>query len=66
MVFLLVMYGCESWTIKKSEHQRIDPNIRKDPDVGKDSGQEEKGMATHSSFLTWRIPWIQETGASMG
>ena len=24
MVFLLVMYGCESWTIKKAEHQRID------------------------------------------
>ena len=24
MVFLVVMYGCASWTIKKSEHQRID------------------------------------------
>ena len=24
MVFPVVMYGCESWTIKKSEHQRID------------------------------------------
>ena len=36
MVFLTVMYRCESWTIKKSEHQRIDPNIRKGPDVGKD------------------------------
>ena len=24
MVFQLVMYGCESWTIKKGEHQRID------------------------------------------
>ena len=23
MVFLVVMYECESWTIKKSEHQRI-------------------------------------------
>ena len=23
MVFPLVMYGCESWTIKKAEHQRI-------------------------------------------
>ena len=22
--FLVVMYGCESWTIKKAEHQRID------------------------------------------
>ena len=24
MVFLVVMYGCESWTIKKAEQQRID------------------------------------------
>ena len=24
MVFTVVMYGCESWTIKKSEHRRTD------------------------------------------
>ena len=24
MVFPVVVYGCESWTIKKAEHQRID------------------------------------------
>ena len=24
MVFPVVMYGCERWTIKKAEHQRID------------------------------------------
>ena len=24
MDFLVVMYGCESWTIKKAEHRRID------------------------------------------
>ena len=24
MVFPVVMYGCESWTIKKTEYQRID------------------------------------------
>ena len=24
MVFLVVMYGCENWTIKKAEHGRID------------------------------------------
>ena len=24
MVFLVVMYGCESWTIKKAEHGKID------------------------------------------
>ena len=25
MVFPVVMYGCESWTVKEAEHQRIDP-----------------------------------------
>ena len=25
MVFPVVMYGCESWTTKKAEHQRINP-----------------------------------------
>ena len=24
MIFLVVMYGCESWTVKKAERQRID------------------------------------------
>ena len=24
MVFPVVLYGCESWTIKKADHQRID------------------------------------------
>ena len=24
MVFLVVMYGCESWTVKKAEHQKIE------------------------------------------
>ena len=30
-------------------------------------GQEdplEKEMATHSSFIAWRIPWIEEPGES--
>ena len=33
MVLPVVMYGCESWTIKKAEHQRTDFNC----DVGEDS-----------------------------
>ena len=24
VVFPVVMYGCENWTVKKAEHQRID------------------------------------------
>ena len=34
VVFLVVMYGCEGWTIKKAEHQRIDAL---NCGVGKDS-----------------------------
>ena len=41
------------------------------PAVWETLGQEdplEKGMATHSSILAWRIPWTQEPGRlqSMG
>ena len=28
MVFPVVMYGCESWTVKKAEHQRIDAFVK--------------------------------------
>ena len=103
MIFPVVMYGCESWTIKKAEHQRIDafqlwektlespldckeiqpvhpkgdqswvfiggteveaettilwpPDaeswlIWKDPDAGKDWGQEEKGT-TEDEMVEW-------------
>ena len=104
MVFPVVMYGCESWTIKKAEHRRIDalncgagadsweslglqgdpishpkgdqsrvfigrtdveaetPILRppdakswliwKDPDAGKDWGQEEKGT-TEDEMVGW-------------
>ena len=34
VVFPVVMNGCESWTIKKVEHQRIDAF---EPGVGEDS-----------------------------
>ena len=34
MVFPVVMHGCESWTVKKAEHQRIDAI---DCGVGEDS-----------------------------
>ena len=34
MVFLVVMYGCESWTIKKAERRRIDAS---ECGVGEDS-----------------------------
>ena len=102
MVFQVVMYACESWTIKKAEHWRIDafkmwcwrrllrvswtarrsnqlilkeikpeysleglelklklwpPDAKsqlivKDPDAGKDWGQEEKGV-TNDEMIGW-------------
>ena len=27
LVFPVVMYGCESWTIKKAEHRRIESSL---------------------------------------
>jgi len=34
MVFPVVMYGCESWTVKKAEHQKL---MLLNCDVGEDS-----------------------------
>ena len=48
MIFPVVMYGYESWTIKKAECRRIDAW--------------EKEMATHSSVLAWKIPWTEGPG----
>ena len=107
MVFPVVMYGCESWSVKKAEHRRIDafglwcwrrlespldckeiqpvhpkgnrswvfigrtdveaetpilrpPHVKswligKDPDAGRDWGQEEKGM-TKDEMAGWHHP----------
>ena len=47
MVFPVVMYGCESWTVKKAEHQRI--------------GAFEAPIGEDSWRLLWRrllrVPW---------
>ena len=47
MVFPVVMYGCESWTMKKAEHQRIDAL---NCGVGRDSWE---------SFGQWGDPTSQ-------
>ena len=115
MFFPVVMYGCESWTIKKAEHQRIDafelwylektlespldckeiqpvhpkgnqswkfigkteaeaatpilwpPDtkswlIGKDPDAGRDWGQEEKGT-TEAEMAGWQH-WLMDMSLS--
>ena len=126
MVFPVVMYGCESWTIKKTECQRIDvfelwcwrillrvlwtarrsnqsilkeispgcsleglmlklklqyfgpPDVKswliwKDPDAGKDWGQEEKGT-TEDEMVGWlrlhaskaRCVWVGSVVGELG
>ena len=124
MVFPVVMRGCESWTIKKAEHRRIDgfelwcwrrllrvrwtarrsnqsilkemspgcsleglmlrlkfqywpPDVKswfiwKDPDAGKDWGQEEKGT-TEDEMVEWHhwfkgheLGWAPGVGVGQG
>ena len=61
MVFPVVMYRCECWTIKKAEHQRTDVKsqlIGKDPDSGIDWGLEEK-IVTEDEMVGW-YHWLNE------
>ena len=57
MVFPVVMYGCESWTIKKAKHQIIDAfELLRVPWTARRSNESirkemEKAMASHSSTL---------------
>ena len=50
MLFPVIMYGCESWTIKKAEHQRIDAL---NCGVGEDS-LESLGLQRRSNQLILR------------
>ena len=50
MVFPVVMYGCESWTVKKTEHRRIDAF---ECGVGEDSW-ESLGLQGDPTSPSWR------------
>ena len=50
MVFPIVIYGCEIWTLKKAEHQRIDAF---EPSVGEDSW-ESLGLQGDQTSPSWR------------
>ena len=59
VVFPVVMYECESWTVKKAEHQRIDAfevwcwrRLLRVPWIGRRSRQEEKGT-TEDEMVGW-------------
>ena len=73
MVFLVVMYGCERWTIKKAEHLRTDAfklwcwrRFLRVPCTARKSNQKE--MAVHARTIAWKMPWTEEPGRlqSMG
>ena len=69
MDFPVVMYGCESWTVKKAEHQRIDAFElwcwRRLLQVPWTARRSNKSILI---VLAWRIPWTEEPGGlpSMG
>ena len=44
MVFPVVMYGCESWTVKKAEHRRIAAGFRK--------GRETRGQIADIHWIS--------------
>ena len=46
-----------SWVTREAQWNNYLPNLRASP-----SSSEEKGMATHSSTLAWKIPWTEEPG----
>ena len=64
IVFPVVMYGCESWTIKKAEHWRTDAFElccwRRHCFNRKHLA--ENNLSTHSSTLAGKIPWTEDPG----
>ena len=65
MVFPVVMYGCESWTIKKAEHWRIDDfelwcwrRLSRVPWTARRSNQSIlKGVNPEYSLKDWHYSW---------
>ena len=65
------MHESEKWKWSRSVVNNPPANAGDKRDTVWSLGQEdplEKGMATHSSSLAWRIPWTEEAGRlqSMG
>ena len=56
MVFPVVMYGCESWTVKKAEHQRVDA-LEKTLMLGGIGGRRRRGRQ--------RMRWLDGITDSM-
>ena len=54
--------NCHIWPIQKNPPAIQEMQVRS---LGWEDPL-EKGMATHSSILAWRIPWTEKPGGSMG
>ena len=64
MVFPVVMYGCESWTIKKVEHQRIDAfelwcwrRLLRVPWTARRADQSKKKSVLNIHWKDWCLSW---------
>ena len=71
MVFPVVMYGCESWTVKKAEHQRIDAfelwcwrRLLRVPWTAKRSNQSIIKEISPEYWKDWRWSWSSSTLAT--
>ena len=68
MVFPVVMYGCESWTIKKAEHRRIDAfelwcwrSLLRVPWTARRSNQSILNISPtneHPGLISFRMDWL--------
>ena len=59
MVFPVVMYKCENWTIKKAEHQRIDAlALLQSINIGEDSWESLDSKETKPVNPKENQPWI--------
>ena len=56
MVFPVVMYGCESWTVKKVEHQRIDAFVVLEKTLESPLDCKEV-QPVHSKDQSWVVHW---------
>ena len=71
MVFSVVMYRCESWTIKKVEHQRIDAfklwycrRLEREPWTARRSNQFSRKSVPNIHWKDWCWSWSSNTLAA--
>ena len=72
MVFPLVMYGCENWTIKNAEHRRIDAfelrcwgRLLRVPCIAKRLNQQSwRKSALNIHWKDWCLSWSSNTLAT--